>query len=70
MLICCRMAGSFGVHSHIPQEFLYSKLFFFFFAVLGFELRWLLYHSTSPFFVLDMVEIGSLELFAWAGFEL
>jgi hypothetical protein len=34
--------------------------FFFFFAVLGFELRaYTLSHSTSPFFVLDIFKIGS-----------
>jgi hypothetical protein len=44
---------------------------FFFFAVLGFELRaFILSHSTSPFFVLGFFEIGSQELFAQAGFEL
>jgi hypothetical protein len=44
-------------------------LYLFLFFVLGFELRaYTLSHSTSlPFCVLDFVEIGSLELFAWAG---
>jgi hypothetical protein len=27
-------------------------------------------HSTSSFFVMGFVEIGSRELFAWAGFQL
>jgi hypothetical protein len=27
-------------------------------------------HATSPFFVLGLFETGSLELFAWVGFEL
>jgi hypothetical protein len=41
-----------------------------FFAVLVFELRaYTLSYSTSPFFVLGIFEIGSHELFAWAGFE-
>jgi hypothetical protein len=40
------------------------------FAVLGFELRaFTLSHSTSPFSVMDFFEIGSHELFPWAGFE-
>jgi hypothetical protein len=44
--------------------------FFFFFVVLGLELRaYALSHSTSPFFVMGVFEIGSQELFAWAGFE-
>jgi hypothetical protein len=38
---------------------------FFFFAVLGVELRaFTLSHSTSPFFVKVFFEIGSYELFA------
>jgi hypothetical protein len=45
--------------------------FFFFFAVLRFGLRvyYTLSHSTSIFFVKGVFEIGSYELFAWAGFE-
>jgi hypothetical protein len=44
--------------------------FFFFFAVLEFELRaYSLSHCTSPFIVMGFFEIESLELFAWAGFE-
>jgi hypothetical protein len=40
--------------------------FFFFFVVLGFELRaYTLSHSTSPF--LYFLEIGSYEVFAQAG---
>jgi hypothetical protein len=43
----------------------------FFFLVLVFELRaFILSFSTSPIFVTGFLEIGSLELFAWAGFEL
>jgi hypothetical protein len=43
----------------------------FLFVVLGFELRaFILSHSTSPIFVKGFFEIGSLELFAQAGFEL
>jgi hypothetical protein len=50
-------------------------LFVCFLAVLGFELRALhllyrLSHSTSPFFVLGIFEIGSLKLFAQAGLKL
>jgi hypothetical protein len=49
-------------------------IYFFFFVVLGLELRaYTLSHSTSPFFfvcVLGIFEIGSCELFALAGFEL
>jgi hypothetical protein len=46
------------------------QLFFSFFAVLGFELRAsTLSHSTSPFFVMGFLEIGSHKLFAWAGFK-
>jgi hypothetical protein len=37
---------------------------FFFFVVLGFELRaYTLSHSTSPTFVMGFFEIGSHELF-------
>jgi hypothetical protein len=45
---------------------------FFFFSILGLELRaYTLNYSTNPFFfVIDFFEIGSRELFAWAGFEL
>jgi hypothetical protein len=47
--------------------------FFFFFAVLGFELKaYTLSHSTSPFFfflVMSFFEIGSHKLFFRAGFE-
>jgi hypothetical protein len=46
-------------------------LSFFFLAVLGLELRvHTLSHSTNPFLVMGSSEIGSLELFAQAGFEL
>jgi hypothetical protein len=39
--------------------------------VLGLELRaYTLSHSTSSFFVKGFFQIGLLELFAWAGFEL
>jgi hypothetical protein len=48
---------------------IYGEIFFFFFfAVLGFELRaFTLSHSTT-LFVLGVFEIGSCKLFAWAGF--
>jgi hypothetical protein len=43
---------------------------FFVFAVLGLELRvFTLSNSTSPIFVKGFFEIGSHELFAWAGFK-
>jgi hypothetical protein len=42
-----------------------------FFVLLGLELRaYALSHSTSPFFVMGVFEIGSLELFALASFKL
>jgi hypothetical protein len=45
-------------------------VFFFFFIVLGLELRaYTLSHSTSPFLVMIVFEIGAYELFALAGFE-
>jgi hypothetical protein len=38
--------------------------------MLGFELRaYILSYSTCPIFVMGIFEIGSHELFAWAGFE-
>jgi hypothetical protein len=41
------------------------------FAILGLELRaYTLSHITSLFFVMGVFEIGSLELFAPADFEL
>jgi hypothetical protein len=44
--------------------------FYFFFAVLGLELRaYTLSHSTTLFFCDRFFEIGSCELFARAGFE-
>jgi hypothetical protein len=44
--------------------------FILFFAVLGLELKvYTLSRSTSPFFVKGFFEIGSHELFAWAGFK-
>jgi hypothetical protein len=47
-----------------------GKREFFFFSVLGLELRaYTLSHSTSPFFVRGFFEIGFCELFAWASFE-
>jgi hypothetical protein len=43
---------------------------FYFFAVLGLELRaYILSYSTSPFFVMGFFKIGSHKLFPWAGFE-
>jgi hypothetical protein len=48
----------------------FLSFFFFFFALLGLELRaYTLSHSISPF-VLGIFKIGSLELFARAGFKL
>jgi hypothetical protein len=48
-----------------------ASLFFFFFAVLGLELRaYTLSHSTSPVFLMGFFEIGCGELFAQVGFEL
>jgi hypothetical protein len=39
--------------------------------VLEFELRtYTLNHFTRPIFVMGFFKIGSLELFAWADFEL
>jgi hypothetical protein len=47
-----------------------ASSFFFFFVVLGFELRaYTLSHSTSPFFVTGFFEIRFYELFAQAGFK-
>jgi hypothetical protein len=47
-----------------------QSLFFPFFAVLGLELRaYTLSHSTSPFFVMGVFEIGSHKKFAWDGFK-
>jgi hypothetical protein len=55
---------------HHCSFFPFSSSFFFFLAVLGLELRaYTLSHSTSPFLVMGFFEIGSHELFAWAGFE-
>jgi hypothetical protein len=48
----------------------YFSFFVCLFVVLGFEFRaYTLNHSTSPFFVLGVFEIGSCELFAEAGFK-
>jgi hypothetical protein len=45
-------------------------IFNFFFELLGFELRaYTLSHSTSPFFVLGFIKIGSRELLTQAGFK-
>jgi hypothetical protein len=54
---------------YILDYFFFLSLSFF--VVLGFQLRtYTLRHSTSPFFVMGFFfEIGSQELFAWAGFE-
>jgi hypothetical protein len=50
--------------------FLQARVFFSVCVVLGLELRaFTLSHSTSPLFVMAFFKIGSLELFAWAGFE-
>jgi hypothetical protein len=51
----------FGIYSGCNGNPL--KVFFFFFSVLGFELRaYTLSHSTRPFFVMGFFEIGSSEL--------
>jgi hypothetical protein len=53
------------------QCFSLFLLFFVFFAAMVFGLRdCILSHSTSPLFVIYFFEIGSHELFAWAGFKL
>jgi hypothetical protein len=44
-------------------------IIFFFFAVLGFELRAYTLSRSTALFVLGILEIGSYKLFAWAGFE-
>jgi hypothetical protein len=45
--------------------------FFFFFAVLGFELRtFTLSHPAKPFSVRGFFKIGFQRLFAWTGLEL
>jgi hypothetical protein len=61
-----------NVLDQIQKLYLINSELFCFFAVLVFELRtYILSHSTSPvFFVLGFFEIGSYELFAWAGFKL
>jgi hypothetical protein len=47
-----------------------SQGFVVFLMVLEFELRaFTLIHSTSPIFVMDFFEIGSLQRFAQAGFK-
>jgi hypothetical protein len=51
-------------HNH-PKD-----IILFFFSVLGLELRaFILSHSTNPFFVMNILKIGFLELFAqgWLG---
>jgi hypothetical protein len=54
--------------NHVWKKNIFIYLFIF--AVLGLKLRaYTLSHSTSPFFCDGFFEIGSLELFAWAGFE-
>jgi hypothetical protein len=48
----------------------FSQVFLGFFAVLGFELQaYTLSHSISPSFVTGFLNIGSLELIVWAGFQ-
>jgi hypothetical protein len=42
---------------------------FKFSLTLGRQALYHLSHFTSPFFVGDIFEIGSFELFAWAGLE-
>jgi hypothetical protein len=55
---------------HFNLHLLYI-MFFFFFSVLGFELRaYTLSHFTSPIFVKGFFKIGSLELLTQAGFKL
>jgi hypothetical protein len=59
----------------LPQKkstiYTFPEFFFFFFVVLGFELKaYTLNHSTSPpFFLIDFLEIVSHKLFAQAVFE-
>jgi hypothetical protein len=54
----------------LPSRPLCVTSSFFFFAVLGFELRaYTLSHSGIPFFVMGIFEIRSHELFARVGFE-
>jgi hypothetical protein len=49
---------------------LFHLQLFFFFAVLGLELRaFTLSHSTSPIFVKGFSRQGLMKLFAQAGFE-
>jgi hypothetical protein len=56
--------------SHISKVLCFSDYFSFFPGNTGFELKaYILGHSTSPFFVMAIFEIGSHELFAQAGFE-
>jgi hypothetical protein len=60
-------AGEWWARAYITRpclekqiEFIKFLVFFFFFVVLGFELRaYPLSHSTSPVFVLGFFEIGS-----------
>jgi hypothetical protein len=53
-----------------PSLFFSVLAFFFFFLVLGLELRaYTLSQSTALFFVMGFFEIGSPELFAQADFE-
>jgi hypothetical protein len=55
----------FKASAYTPKKVSFSFLF----AVLGLELRaFTLSHSTNPIFCDGFFEIGSLELFAWAGF--
>jgi hypothetical protein len=47
-----------------------NYFYFILFVALGLEFRTYTFsHSNSPFSVKDFFEIGSHELFAWAGFE-
>jgi hypothetical protein len=66
--------GYFQSKGASPEEIHYlhiPRIFFFFFVVLGFELKaYTLNHSTSPpFFLIDFLEIVSHKLFAQAVFE-
>jgi hypothetical protein len=57
-------------HQHMAESIIIIIIFFFFGVVLGLELKtFTLSHAASPFFVVGFFELGSHELFAWAGFK-
>jgi hypothetical protein len=56
---------SLNVNDVDHVSYVYYLYIFLFYSVLGLELRpYTLSHSISPFFVIGVFEIGSLELFA------